>query len=174
MHSPTLNLPPRDLVVCPSLRAEVDRAFFLYVGSNEMTVTNELVTQQEFQRVEKLTCEFLERIKTMPTINHLMHVRHTLLPFVLNEFAVDQASSKGRQAAINRLNQMLELFDFFVAISELEPANAWELLNERVLPQRPPGERYDPGKFRHCYGSGFALPILAQLTEELALYCRCK
>lgn len=102
-------------------------------------------------------------------VSHLIQIQTATLPWLLDQLAGAE-DSKAVQAAICRLEQMNELFEFFVSIVEINPRCAAHLLDLRKMPQ--PADRKDQRSLRCFYKVKSAALTLTNLLEELSLYCQ--
>ena len=174
VHSPMIGLMPRNLIHSPTLDADLDCSFPVFVRCNHIDEKVELIPSPEFKTMWMEASKFLQRIKAIPAIEELKHIRHELLPLLVCEFdGVDGGDAAARSCVVDRLKQMFELLDVLIAVAETSSENPRAALKDWVLPVKPSKVAYDPSKLRHFYGGAFALTVLGQLTEELGLYCRC-
>jgi len=105
-------------------------------------------------------------------VSLLMYVQHSVLPLLITEFSASDLHSTARKTAIDRVQQMDEIFAFFVGIAELNPRRALQELAQRDLPLHP--AKSDFTKLRKFYSTRDSSFVASQLAEELILYCQCK
>ncbi len=163
---------PFNPVYCPSATVSVDCSFLGRVTLDEIDGKIGCVSGDELSFLIQELHSFHDHRQSINVVSLLMYVQNSVLPLLITEFSANDHRSPARKMAIDRVEQMNELFVFFVGIAELNPRLALQELAQRDLPVAP--AKSDIRKLRKFYSHRSSSFVVSQLAEELILYCQCQ
>jgi hypothetical protein len=172
MSTERFHFKPYNPVYCPSAAKSVDCSYVQPVTLVEVDKTIGRIDDCEVEHLVQELRAFHDHRQSINIVSLLMFIRSTVLPLLTAEFSTQDYQSSALKLANDRIEQMNEIFDFFVGVVELNPRRALQELDQRNLPLPP--AKSNLKHLRNIYSGRTSSFVASQLAEELILYCRSK